>query len=123
MRRMYEAYLTGDVNRALAYFHPEVAADFSIRGDANPTTGREALGETVATWVNTFDDYSEQIEGIHDAGDSVCVDATQRGRGKGSGVEIGNRWGQLYTIENGLITSVTMYDTPAQALKAAGLSE
>ncbi len=123
VRRMYEAYLAGDVDRALAHFHPDVAADFSVRGDTGPTEGRQALSQTVASWVGTWDDYSEQVEEIHDLGDTVCVIATQRGRGRGSGVEIDNRWGQLYTIENGLITSVTMYDSPARALEAAGLRE
>ncbi len=100
----------------------QVAADFSIRGDTGPTEGREALRETVAAWVTTWDDYSEQVEEIRDFGDTVCVIATQRGRGKGSGVEIENRWGQLYTVEDGLITSIAMYENPARALEAAGLS-
>ncbi len=77
VRRMYEAYVSGDADRALAHFHPDVAADFSIRGDTGPTNGREALGQTVATWVRTWDDYSEQIESIRDVGDTVCVVATQ----------------------------------------------
>ena len=121
--QMYEAYLAGDVDRALAYFHPDVAADFSVRGDTAPTEGRNALSETVATWVSTWDDYSERITDVRDTGNTVCVIATQTGRGKGSGVEIENTWGQLYTVQNGLITSVTMYASPTEALEAAGLSE
>ena len=78
VRRMYEAYLAGDVDRALAHFHRDVAADFRIRGDTGPTVGREALGGTVATWVNTWDDYSEQIEDIRDLGGTVCVIATAK---------------------------------------------
>ena len=123
VRRMYEAYLAGDFDTALALCDPGVAADFSVRGDTRPTAGREALSETVATWINTWDDYSEQVEDIRDLGENVCVIATQRGRGKGSGLVIDNRWGQLYKVENGLITSITMYDSPASALKAAGLAE
>ena len=121
--QMYEAYLAGDVDRALAYFHPDVAADFSVRGDTAPTKGRDALSETVATWVSTWDDYSERIEDVRDIGNTVCVIATQTGRGKGSGVETETTWGQLYTVHNGLIASVTMYASPTEALEAAGLSE
>ena len=120
---MYEAYLAGDVDQALAYFHPDVAADFSVRGDTAPTEGRNALSETVATWVSTWDDYSERITDVRDTGNTVCVIATQTGRGKASGVEIENTWGQLYTVQNGLITSVTMYASSTEALEAAGLSE
>jgi ketosteroid isomerase-like protein len=123
VQRTYEAYQAGDVDRALSNFHPDAAADFSIRGDTGPVTGREALAKTVAAWVNTWDDYSEQIEDIRGVGDRVCVIANQRGRGKRSGVQIDNRFGQVYTVEDGLITSLTMYATPAQALQAAGLLE
>jgi uncharacterized protein len=123
VRRMYAAYLAGDMDGALAHFHPQVAADFSVRGDTGPTRGREALSETVMAWLGTWDDYSEQIQEIRDLGATVCVIAKQRGRGKGSGVEIENRWGQLYTVEDGLITSLTMYASAAQALEAAGVSE
>jgi ketosteroid isomerase-like protein len=123
VRELYEAYLAGDVERALAHFHPDVTADFSARGDTGPTVGRDALRETVLAWVTTWEDYSERIDDIRDVGDTVCVIATQRGRGKGSGVEVDNRWGQLYRLEAGLVTSVTMYSSAEGALEAAGLSE
>ena len=123
VRQMYDAYLAGDIDRALAYFHPDVAADFSVRADTAPTEGRDALGETVATWVSAWADYSERVTDVRGIGDTVCVIATQTGRGKVSGVEIDTTWGQLYTIQNGLITSVTMYASPTDALEAAGLSE
>jgi ketosteroid isomerase-like protein len=118
VERMYAAYLAGEAQRSLAYFHPEVAADFSIRGDSRPTVGREALGETVFNWLSAWDDYSEEIEEIRDLGDYVLVTATQRARGKGSGIEIENRWGQIYRVEDGMITEVTMYRSPEEAQAA-----
>jgi ketosteroid isomerase-like protein len=121
--RMYEAYLAGDADRALAYCDPNIEADFSIRGDTGVRQGREALAEIVASWVGTWDDYSERIEEVRDLGDTVCVIATQRGRGKGSGLEVDNRFAGLYEVKDGLITRVTMYEGPDKALEAAGLSE
>jgi ketosteroid isomerase-like protein len=123
VREMYEAYLAGDAERALAYFRSDVSADFTVRGDTSIRKGREALSENVATWVGTWDDYSERIEEVRDLGDTVCLIALQRGRGKGSGVEIENRFAQLYEVEDGLITSLQMFMDPASALKAAGLEE
>ena len=123
VREMYEAYLAGDAERALAYFHPDVSADFTARGDASVRKGREALSENVATWVNTWDDYSERIEEVRDLGDTICLIALQRGRGKGSGVQIENRSAQLYELEDGLITSMQTFMNPASALKAAGVEE
>jgi len=121
--RMYEAYLAGDADRALAYYDPNVEADFSVRGDTGVRQGREALAEIVSSWVGTWDDYSERIEEVRDLGDTVCVIATQTGRGKGSGLEVDNRFAGLYEVKDGLITRITMYGSPEEALEAAGLSE
>ena len=123
VRRMYDAYLAGDADRAMAFFHPDVRADFTVRGDTGVRQGREALSEIVATWVGTWDDYTERIDEVRDLGDKVCVIATQSGRGKGSGVALENEFAQLYEVEDGLITSVTLYMSPADALESAGLSE
>jgi ketosteroid isomerase-like protein len=70
-----------------------------------------------------FEGWREEIEAMDDLGNRVLVVTTQRGRGKGSGVEVEARWAALYEIEGGKITALTMYDGRAEALKAAGLSE
>jgi hypothetical protein len=56
-------------------------------------------------------------------GTKVCLISSQRGRGKGSGIEAENQFAQVYEVENGLITSVTMYLSPADAFEAAGFSQ
>ncbi len=124
VRRMYDAYRAGDVERALAYLHPEVEADFTVRADIRGVkTGREAVREIVTTWVGTWDDYAETVDEVLQLGDKVCVVATQTGRGKGSGAPIENQFAALYEVEDGLITSITMFMSRADALKAAGAAE
>jgi len=119
VRRMYEAYVAGDAERSLSFVHPDVAVDFSVRGDTSPSRGREALAANVGTWIGTWEDYAEEIREVRDLGDRVCVVATQRGRGKGSGLEIENLFAGLYEVEDGLITSVTMFESPEAAFAAA----
>ena len=116
---MYEAYLGGNAEVALAYFHPEVEVDFSVRVDAARGKGRDELARIVASWIGTWDGYLEEIDEIRDLGDTVCVVATQRGRGKGSGVELANQFASLYEIRDGLITRITMYAGLDEALEAA----
>jgi hypothetical protein len=58
-----------------------------------------------------------------DLGSRVYVLATQRGRGKGSGVEVEDRYALLYEVRASEIARVTTYGEPAEALEAAGLSE
>jgi ketosteroid isomerase-like protein len=123
VRRMYEAYIRGDADRSLEHFHPDVVADFSVRVDTGISRGREQLAKVVSSWMGAWDQYLEEMNEIRDLGDSILVVSTQRGRGKGSGVELSNQFASLYEVEGGLITRVTMYATRADALEAAGLSQ
>ncbi|HEX8855572.1 MAG TPA: hypothetical protein VF752_08210 [Thermoleophilaceae bacterium] len=53
----------------------------------------------------------------------VFLDASHRGRGKASGIEVGGQTGYLYTVRDGKIVRVELYPTPADALEAAGVRE
>jgi ketosteroid isomerase-like protein len=120
VRRMYAAFQGGDAAGALECFHPDVEIDATRgRPDTEPGRGREAVARTIGSWVASFDDWDEEIEEIRDLGGTVYVIARQRGRGKGSGVEIHTRYGILYDVSDGRITRMRMYIDPADALAAA----
>ncbi len=119
VRKMYEAYVRGDMDRALAFFHEDVEADFSIRVDSGVSTGRDELAKVVGSWIGAWDDYQEEIDEVHDFGSAICLVVTQRGRGKGSGVELANQFATVYEFTDGLITGVTMFDSREKALEAA----
>jgi ketosteroid isomerase-like protein len=53
----------------------------------------------------------------------LLVVTTQRGRGKGSGIEISNQWGFLVQVRDGLITSVKGYRDVESALVAASAAQ
>ena len=123
VRRMYDAFQSGDAEGAVGHFAPDVEVDASARPDGAAGTGHEALGRIVGSWVSTFDEWSERLEEVRDLGDHVLVSATQRGRGKGSGVEIENRYAVLYRVEDGRISAMTLYSGVAAALEALGRRE
>jgi ketosteroid isomerase-like protein len=123
VRRMYDAYLSGDAEGALAYFHPEVEVDFTVRIDTSVGRGREDLARIVETWVGTWDGYAEEVDDIVDLGDKVCLVGTQRGRGKGSGVELEDQFAGLYELRDGQITRITMFMDVEDALDAARQSD
>ncbi|MDX6617324.1 MAG: SnoaL-like domain [Solirubrobacterales bacterium] len=120
VRRMYEARESGDAAGALAQFHPEVVVDATARGDAASGQGREELAAIIAEWTGTFDEWREEVEEMRDLGDSVCVVATQRGRGKKSGVEVEARYALLFEVRDDKITRMTMFRGLSEALEAAG---
>jgi ketosteroid isomerase-like protein len=124
VRRMYEASYGGDAEGALSYFDPNVLVDTSsARPDGVIGKGHEHLIATIGGWVDAWDEWREEIEEMRDLGDRVYVVATQRGRGKGSGIEVETRYALLYEVEGDQITGMTFYIDPAEALEAAGLRE
>jgi len=123
VRRMYEAFHGGDAAGALECFHPDVVVDASRRVDVEVGHGRDELTAIIAGWIEAWDDWREEIEEIRDLGSHVYVVATQRGRGKGSGIEIETRYALLYEVEGNKISRMTLYDDPADALEAVGLRE
>jgi ketosteroid isomerase-like protein len=65
-----------------------------------------------------------EIEEISEAGeDRLLVVSRVTGRGKGSGVKVEQRNGQVWTFVDGKIARIDSYMNRAEALEAAGLSE
>ena len=120
---MYEAFHRGDADGALAFFDPEVVVDASRRVDGGIGHGREELNAIITRWVGTWDEWREEIEEIRNVGSRVYVVSTQRGRGKGSGIEVENRYGMLYELHGDKITRLTVYIEPEEALEAASQME
>ena len=122
VRRMYEAFYGGDAAGALACFDPEVVIDLSRRLEGGIGHGRDDLNKMINQWVGTFDDWREEIEEIRERGTQVYVLAVQHGRGKGSGVEVEERYALIYEAKGDKIARMTLYGEPAEALEDVGLS-
>jgi ketosteroid isomerase-like protein len=124
VRRVYEAFHAGDFEAALASFDPDVMFDASVRVDGGIGHGREEFYAMVAQWVGGWEEWREEIEEIRDLGEGrVLVLSVQRGRGKGSGLEVEARWAVVYGLDGGAITSVRIYPHSEEGLKAARLGE
>ena len=119
VRRMYEAREGGNAEGLLACFDPEVVLDARVRMDSDIVHGREAAARIIGEWVAAFDDWSEEIHEISDLGSHVYVVATQRGRAKGSGIDVESRYALLYQVEGSQITRVALFADEAAALAAA----
>jgi len=123
VRRMYDAFYAGDANGALSHFDENVLVDTgNTRPDRSVGKGREYLGALVGSWTAAWEDWREEIAEMRDLGDRVLVISVQRGKGKGSGLDVELRYAILYDVADGAITSVRMYGTVAEAVQAVGLS-
>ena len=84
-----EAYRRNDVPEALSFLDPHVVFDAGRVGvlDTEVAHGHTAVAETVARFVGTFEDYSDDVERLSDLGGGAIVAvATEGGLGRGSGV-------------------------------------
>ena len=119
VRSMYAAFHGGDAAGALEHFDPDVVVDATTRVDIGIGHGRDELGRIIGGWTAAFDEWQEEIEEIRDLGDRVLAVATQRGRGRDSGVEIETRYAVLYEVRGERITHMALHTDPESALEAA----
>src|SRR5215204_1421608 len=94
--------------------HPDAVLVSRILGKS--VRGRTGVRRYLREIDEQFDQWNLVVEDWHDAGDCVAALGHVRLRGRRSGVLFEIRDGQLLRFE-------TFLDQPAEALKAAGLSE
>ena len=85
--------------------------------------GRDAVIKASRHYWGTWDDYSVEADELIDAGAGVVVILRERGRGKGSGVPFEQEHPQLWIFRRGRIIRWESFQSRAEALEAAGLSE
>ena len=86
--------------------------------------GADEFLELRAAWMEPYDDFSyEPVKIIDAGGNRVVVTLHQRGKPHGSNSWVEMDYGIVYTVEEGLISRVDLYETPEAALEAAGLRE
>jgi ketosteroid isomerase-like protein len=94
-----------------------------VAGGEVETVGLDGMARAMKAWIESWEQVTTVAERVIDAGDQVVVIAEWRGRGKASGVFTKWRYGGVWTLRDGRVTSIISYTDPAAALEAAGLSE
>ena len=86
--------------------------------------GRQGIRDYFDTLGEVFDDMRIEIEEITDVGeDRLVVELRVSGRGKGSGVNVEQRNGQVWTIVDSKVVRIDSYMSSTDAFEAVGLSE
>jgi ketosteroid isomerase-like protein len=123
VRRSIEAWNRRDLTTMSALWRSDGEVDWSrARGPFKGIyRGREIVAFWDAFW-STFEDVQFEPHGFTDAGSEVVVSNSVHARGR-EGIEVIARSTLVYTVENGQITRIRMFQERAEALEAAGLSE
>jgi ketosteroid isomerase-like protein len=122
----YEAFARGGLDRWIDHLTDDVEWR-AIEGDIDdvgPIHGKDALRAWLQDWIDTFEGFwMEPLELIDAGRDTVVVVERYGGRAKLSGVETDQTEAEVFTIRDGQITRLRMFQERAEALEAAGLSE
>jgi ketosteroid isomerase-like protein len=124
VRRSFEAWNRRDLRTWLAFFHSDAEVDWSR--SRSPFKGvyrghREWETFWDVFW-STFEDVQLETHDYIQAGSEVVVPNTAHMRGR-EGIEVIARTALVFTVENGQITRLRLFDEHDEALEAVGLSE
>lgn len=124
IKRAYEAFAQGGLDAALDMLDRDVEwVPPELAPTAGARRGRVEARAEAEEYLEPFEDFRWESHDFIDAGDRVVVVGYQSGRGKLSGVEVGQEQVHIWTVRNGKIVRMQMFDDRAEAFEAAGLAE
>jgi ketosteroid isomerase-like protein len=130
VRRVYDAVARRDPDAVLDLYDPEVEWDSSrspfsrLVGGSRVYRGHEGLRAWFREYYEAWESIEEECKELIDAGDQVISVVSTRARGRASGVEVERAgYAAVWTIREGKIVRVVWFETRAEALEAAGVTE
>jgi uncharacterized protein len=119
VRASYDALNRGDVPRALEVLAPRAEwHESEALPDTGTYIGREAIGEFLDRFLESWERFQQEVEDVVEEGDRVVVLIHLSARGKGSGAEVDARYAHLWTLRDGLGVRVDAYYDRNEALSA-----
>ena len=122
VRRLFAAFNKRDWGAFPAELDPEV--EYTPVEENILYRGPEAFVQYLERWLEDWDTFSAEAEEVEStpAQDGALIAVRFGGIGKGSGVEIYDRFFWVYELRGGRLYRISEYTDRAEALKAAGLS-
>jgi uncharacterized protein len=124
VRRGFDTFARGDLESFLGFVDRDIEISEPPELPGRRTyRGHQGLLDSMAAWAGQFEEFHAEPIRMIDAGDQVVVLVRQRGRGKGSGAMVEQRFGYVLTIQKGKLIRWEAFNRFAEALEAVGLSE
>jgi ketosteroid isomerase-like protein len=124
--RVLRRFSDQDIDGMLGDMHPEVELDYSESNapDATVYHGHAACRAFVQGRYEDFEERSfDAFELIDAAPDAVIAVGRMRGKGQASEVAVEAHSVTLWTLSDGKVSQIKLYQTRAEALEAVGLRE
>jgi len=122
VRRMWEAFLSGDISTALSFYSPEVEWDGSNLPDGPVGTGHDVIIEHVARWSESWRSWTVELERIVEAGADRGILVVREKGESANGLTMDEVHAELYTLQDSMIVGRQGFSDPAEAFAAAGVS-
>jgi ketosteroid isomerase-like protein len=119
VQALFRALDSDDYAAALQHFDPEVV----WRPTEGTYHGLEGVGAHLIEWLEPWDEHHIEAEGFADLGELVLAEIRLTARGEASGMEIDQRFFQLYRVEDDRIRQMDEFVTRREAVAAAESSE
>jgi len=124
VRRIYASWAPGSSPSESNLLHPDIEwVNPPYALEPGTRTGIDDFISITDELDDRFEDFRMDVERLIDVGDRVVVIATMHGRGTGSGIEVENRHGSVWTVCDGTAVRFQWFQDPEEALEAVGLRE
>lgn len=123
VRRATDAYDRRAFDEVIEWLDPGIEWDMTRVDlpDLDVYRGFDELLTFHEMWEESWEWVQLEPREFIDAGDHVISVVCQRGRGRLSGVEVEQSFGQVWTVRDGKIVRMEMHPTREAALEAVGL--
>jgi ketosteroid isomerase-like protein len=124
VRRSLESWNRRDLQAMAACYGPEAEVDWSRSRSPfkGVYRGRRGLETFWDVFWSTFEDVQIEMHEFTEAGSEVVVWNTAHMRGR-ERIEVSARTALVFTVENGQITCLRLFDEREEALEAVGVRE
>ncbi len=116
--------IPGDPEAMVAASHPGFEMHLvAVGGGPAHYAGASGIRAFFRDVAESWESFRFEATDLRDLGDRVLVLGDVRGCGRGSGVEVDDRWAWIVEFREGRAASLRGYVDQGEALEAAGLSE
>jgi ketosteroid isomerase-like protein len=125
MRQAYEAWNRGEPDWLLNHMTEdfEFSAGLGFSDIDAVYRGKEGWRNFIEIWHDAWAEITVRVERIEDQEDRLVALLIFDGRGRGSGVEVSLRVGQVATVRGAKVSKLVSTPSWSEALEAVGLSE
>lgn len=125
VRQVFEAFNTEEIERVIAFMHPDVVVEIPAEVSTEPDTyrGPEGMRRYLGTFQEAMDEIRFQPERFWEAGQSVVVALLLTAKGRQTAIAVEQRSAGVWRIRDGAVIGVRVYASQSEALEAVGLAE